>query len=180
MRHLASASLAALLLIGQPALAAEVAAPAAAAPRTYASDHVGVFGGRKVAYRATLQETILKDSKGQPAASLFSFSYVAKENTKDRPVVFVFNGGPGSSSIWLHMGMLGPRRIAFPDPVRPPTVPPFKLEDNPFSLLDVADLVFIDPIGTGYSRLLPGGKAEDFYGVTQDAPGRRRSSSRRG
>ena len=169
MRHLASASLAALLLIGQPALAAEVAAPAAAAPRTYASDHVGVFGGRKVAYRATLQETILKDSKGQPAASLFSFSYVAKENTKDRPVVFVFNGGPGSSSIWLHMGMLGPRRIAFPDPVRPPTVPPFKLEDNPFSLLDVADLVFIDPIGTGYSRLLPGGKAEDFYGVTQDA-----------
>jgi carboxypeptidase C (cathepsin A) len=172
MRHLVSASLAALTIAAAaPAFAERPAPPVAsqAQPRTFASDHSGVFGGRKVAYRATLQETILKDPKGQPAASLFSFSYVAKGQSESRPVIFVFNGGPGSSSIWLHMGMLGPRRIAFPDPVRPPTVPPFKIEDNPFSLLDVADLVFIDPIGTGYSRLLPAGKAEDFYGVTQDA-----------
>lgn len=153
----------------QTAPPAQGSAPSASAPRAFASDRSGVFMGRKVAYRAALQETILKDAKGQPAASLFSFSYVAKGAKADRPVVFVFNGGPGSSSIWLHMGMLGPRRIAFTDPVKPPTVPPFALEDNPLSLLDVADLVFIDPIGTGYSRLLPGGKAEDYYGVSQDA-----------
>ncbi|MET3525244.1 S10 family peptidase [Phenylobacterium koreense] len=171
MRHLITISLAAALLASAaPAFAAE-AAPAAAvsAPRSYSSDHTGVFGGRKIAYRATLAETILHDPKGQPAASLYSFSYVAKGKDTNRPVVFVFNGGPGSSSIWMHMGMLGPRRVAFPDPVHPPTTPPFKLEDNPFSLLDVADLVFIDPVGTGYSRLLPGGKGEDFYGVSQDA-----------
>jgi carboxypeptidase C (cathepsin A) len=172
MRHLISAGLAVLLLASTAPLAqaAQDTPPAfVGAPRVFASDHVGVFMGKKVAYRTTLQETILKDQKGQPAASLFSFSYVAKGAKTDRPVVFVFNGGPGSSSIWLHMGMLGPRRVAFADPVKPPTVPPFALEDNPLSLLDVADLVFIDPIGTGYSRLLPGGKAEDFYGVTQDA-----------
>lgn len=171
MRHLIPTSLAAaLLLMATPAGAAEpAAASTASAPRAYSSDHAGVFGGRKIAYRASLQETILKDPKGQPAASLFSFSYVAKGQGENRPVVFVFNGGPGSSSIWMHMGMLGPRRVAFSDPVHPPTTPPFKLEDNPFSLLDVADLVFIDPIGTGYSRLLPGGKGEDFYGVNQDA-----------
>jgi carboxypeptidase C (cathepsin A) len=172
MRHLMSAGLAALLLASAAAPAAQAAqdpAPVAAAPRAFASDHAGVFMGKKVAYRTTLQETILKGANGQPAASLFSFSYVAKGAKAERPVVFVFNGGPGSSSIWLHMGMLGPRRIAMADPVKPPTVPPFALENNPYSLLDVADLVFIDPIGTGYSRLLPGGKAEDFYGVAQDA-----------
>lgn len=171
MRHLISAGAAALLLaaVAPPSLAAPDPAAAIAAPRAYASDHAGVFMGKKVAYRTTLQETILKGANGQPAASLFSFSYVAKGAKTDRPVVFVFNGGPGSSSVWLHMGMLGPRRIAMADPVKPPTVPPFALENNPYSLLDVADLVFIDPIGTGYSRLLPGGRAEDFYGVTQDA-----------
>ncbi|CAN7454414.1 hypothetical protein LJR164_002984 [Phenylobacterium sp. LjRoot164] len=171
MRHLMSAGLAALLLAAAaaPAQAERDRAPVVAAPRAFASDHAGVFMGKKVAYRTTLQETTLKGADGQPAASLFSFSYVAKGAKPDRPVVFVFNGGPGSSSVWLHMGMLGPRRIAMADPVKPPTVPPFALEDNPYSLLDVADLVFIDPIGTGYSRLLPGGKAEDFYGVAQDA-----------
>lgn len=154
------------------AVAQPVAKPDApvAAPQIQRSvtQHTGVFGGRKLSYVATAGETILKDAKGAPAASLFTFSYVEKGGRPDRPVVFVFNGGPGSSSVWLHMGMLGPRQIAFPDPIHPPTTPPFKVADNPLSLLDAADLVFIDPVGTGFSRVLPGGRTEDYYGVNQD------------
>ena len=172
-RHLiAAASALALGLVSAP-LSAMAAAPAAeaAVSAPIITSHVGTFGGRKVAYSAIAGETILTDAKGAPAASLYSFSYIEKNpgNAATRPVIFVFNGGPGSASIWLHFGMLGPRQIDFPDPVHPPTAAPFKLRDNPQSLLDVADIVFIDPIGTGYSRLLPGGKGEDYFGVAQDA-----------
>lgn len=171
-RHLAAAvsAIALGMVIAPPALAGPAPAVAAASSDVVTS-HVGTFGGRKVAYSAIAGETILKDAKGAPAASLYSFTYLER-NPKDaahRPVIFVFNGGPGSASIWLHFGMLGPRQIDFPDPVRPPTAAPFKLRDNPNSLLDVADIVFIDPIGTGFSKLLPGGRAEDFMGVSQDA-----------
>ncbi len=83
--------------------------------------------------------------------------------------MFVFNGGPGSASIWLHMGYVGPRRIDFKDVVKPETAPPFKTVDNPDSPLDVADIVLIDPVGTGFSRILPEGKPEQFYGTAQDA-----------
>lgn len=139
------------------------------APRSFVTQHVGVFGGRRVSYEAIAGETILRDAKGAPAASLFSFSYVAKAAKPGRPVLFIFNGGPGSSSVWLHLGMAGPRQVDFTDEVNPPTVPPFPLKDNPNALLDVADLVFIDPPGTGFSRVLPGGRTEDYYGTTQDA-----------
>lgn len=170
-RHLIVAASLFAFGFGAPALAAAPPAEVPATSRDVITRHAGVFGGRKVAYSAIAGETILKDSKGAPAASLYSFSYLEK-NPKDggrRPVIFVFNGGPGSASIWLHFGMLGPRQIDFPDPVRPPTAAPFKLRDNPNSLLDVADIVFIDPIGTGFSKLLPGGRSEDFMGVSQDA-----------
>jgi carboxypeptidase C (cathepsin A) len=172
VRPLLIAACAAVALVTAMPGAAQPSAAAtsqAYVPRKVVTSHVGVFGGRKVNYVATAGETILSDPKGAPAATIFAFSYVEKSATDARPVVFVFNGGPGSSSIWLHMGMLGPRKVDFPDPVRPPTTAPFKIADNPLSLLDIADLVFIDPVGTGYSRLLPGGKAEDFYGVAQDA-----------
>ena len=142
---------------------------AEAAARSFVTQHAGVFGGRKVAYQATAGETILQDAKGAPAATLFSFSYVEKAARPERPVVFIFNGGPGSSSVWLHLGMAGPRQVDFVDEVNPPTVPPFPLKDNPNALLDVADLVFIDPPGTGFSRVLPGGRTEDYYGTNQDA-----------
>lgn len=178
MRKLSA--IAALLALSAPAPgAAPAAGPTAAAtaevrtaePREFVTRHSGIFGGRKVRYTAIAGETILKDADGRPAASVFTFSYLEDgvKNPAARPVVFVFNGGPGSASLWLHMGMLGPRRVDFPDPVRPPTAAPFSLTDSPHSLLDVADLVFIDPVGTGYSKLLPGGRPEDFFGVTQDA-----------
>jgi carboxypeptidase C (cathepsin A) len=81
----------------------------------------------------------------------------------------VFNGGPGSSSVWLHMGFVGPRRVEFADDVKPETVPPYKMADNAESPLDVTDIVLIDPPGTGFSRILPDGKPEQFYGTAQDA-----------
>jgi carboxypeptidase C (cathepsin A) len=162
-----------LLAIAAAAIGLLTAAPqpsrAETAPRSFVTQHAGVFGGRRVNYEATAGETVLRDAKGAPAATLFSFSYVEKAAKLDRPVIFIFNGGPGSSSVWLHLGMAGPRQVDFADEVNPPTVPPFPLKDNPNALLDVADLVFIDPPGTGFSRVLPGGRTEDFYGVNQDA-----------
>ncbi|MFJ7215046.1 S10 family peptidase [Amycolatopsis sp. NPDC098790] len=95
-------------------------------------------------------------------------SYVAEPAATPRPVIFAFNGGPGSSSVWVHFG-LGPRRVADIDLLQPRTAPPFAIEDNPDSLLDVADLVFIDPPGTGFSRVLDEDKLSEFYSVTGDA-----------
>lgn len=166
--RLAARLLTAVLTAGLLA-AAPAPGQAETSARSFITQHVGVFGGRRVSYEATAGETILRDAKGAPAATLFSFSYVEKAAPANRPVIFVFNGGPGSSSVWLHLGMAGPRQVDFVDEVNPPTVPPFALKDNPNGLLDVADLVFIDPPGTGFSRVLPGGRTEDYYGVNQDA-----------
>lgn len=131
----------------------------------------GRFGGEDVDYRAVVAETILEDASGKPAASIVSVSYLRTDVRGDaeRPVIFVFNGGPGSASLWLHMGFVGPRRIDFGNDIQPETAPPFRLADNTESPLDVADLVLFDPPGTGFSRVLPGGKVEQFYGVQQDA-----------
>ena len=84
-----------------------------------------------------------------------------------RPVTFSYNGGPGSSSMWLHMGVMGPRRVVVNDPgLNGP--PPYKLEDNNYSILDVSDIVMIDPVGTGLSRATGKAKNTDFWGVDQD------------
>ncbi|MDP1875883.1 S10 family peptidase [Phenylobacterium sp.] len=162
--RLLAALFAAALLSANPATS-----QAEASAKRFVTQHAGVFGGRALTYEATASETVLQDAKGVAAATLFSFSYVEKAAQPNRPVVFIFNGGPGSSSVWLHLGMAGPRQVDFADEVNPPTVPPFALKDNPNALLDVADLVFIDPPGTGYSRVLPEGRTEDYYGVNQDA-----------
>lgn len=147
------------------------AQPSAAAPRRFVSAHRGTFGGSEVNYTASAEDTILPNAHGEPAGALFSFSYV-RQGVKDsasRPVIFIFNGGPGSSAIWIHLGALGPYRVVLPDAVHPPTAGPFRVAPNPASPLDAADLVFIDPIGTGFSHVIGNGKPEDFYGVDQDA-----------
>lgn len=117
-----------------------------------------------IAEAGTMQ---LRDENNQPIA-LFGFtSYTHKNGTADRPIVFAFNGGPGSSSFWLHMGVLGPKRIVVNDPEFTPAAP-YPLVNNEHSILDIADLVMIDPVGTGLS--VPIGEAEfkDFWGVDQD------------
>ncbi len=142
-----------------------------APPRRFETNHEGVFGGQAFRYKAVVAENFATDPSGKRTASIFTTSYIRTDVTKGttRPVIFVFNGGPGSSSIWLHMGFVGPRRIDFTDVVKPETVPPFRTVDNADTPLDVADIVLIDPPGTGYSRVLPDGKPEQFYGTTQDA-----------
>ncbi|WP_269714815.1 S10 family peptidase [Caulobacter sp. NIBR2454] len=145
-----------------------VAAPAP--PVSFVTKHRTTIRGRKIDYTTTAGETYLTTLSGEPTGSIFSFAYV-KDGPRDpnRPVMFVFNGGPGSASLWLHMGVVGPRRVVLDREVNPSNVPPFGVADNPDSLLDVADLVFIDPVGTGFSRAVGSGKAEDFWGVDQDA-----------
>jgi carboxypeptidase C (cathepsin A) len=144
----------------------------AAAPRQFVVKREGTFNGQKLRYQVVSGETFLSDEKGSPRASIFSFAYLKdapKAEQVSRPVLFVWNGGPGSASLWLHLGTFGPRRVKMSDPVHPPLTPPFQLEDNPFSILDAADIVLIDPVGTGFSRLLAAGKPEQFYGTEQDA-----------
>ncbi len=122
-------------------------------------------------YTATAEEIYLRDGEDKPTASFFTLSYTLDEVKKidERPVTFVYNGGPGSSSIWLHFGMVGPRLIDIPSDAQTPKGPPFRLRDNPSTLLRVTDLVFVDPVGTGFSKALGEKKNEDFWGFDQDA-----------
>ncbi len=111
----------------------------------------------------------VRDENNEPIALIGHTYYTrdSKNRNNRRPIVFAYNGGPGSSSFWLHMGVLGPKRIVVNDPESTPAAP-YRLVNNNFSILDVADLVMIDPVGTGLS--IPIGKAEfkDFWGVDQD------------
>jgi carboxypeptidase C (cathepsin A) len=123
-----------------------------------------------LAYTAATGLMPIKDpNTDEIVAGLFYIAYTRDgiENTADRPLVFVFNGGPGSSSVWLHLGALGPRRVRMEEEGWFPR-PPFRLEDNPYTWLDDADLVFIDPVGTGYSRSVDPEKSKDYWGVQKD------------
>lgn len=145
---------------------------AVAAAQSFVTNHSGVFGGKTIAYKATARELHLLNDKGEPVASMWSVAYT-QEGIKDvtqRPVAFVFNGGPGSASVWLHMGMFGPRIVKTDsDAKKDDGAAPYLLEENNQSLLDITDLVFIDPVGTGYSEVIGKGKAEDFWGLKEDA-----------
>lgn len=140
--------------------------------------HSIAIGGREIKYTVTAGTMVLKEetadrekeSEGEkPRAQVFFIAYV-KDGARDkskRPLTFSFNGGPGSASVWLHLGVLGPRRAALEfDGSAPP--PPFKLTDNEYSLLDETDLVFIDPVSTGYSRPVEGQKPVEWHGFKKD------------
>jgi carboxypeptidase C (cathepsin A) len=125
------------------------------------------INGVQVDYEAVTGKLVLKDDALKSKAEMFFIAYTRKSTAALRPVTFCFNGGPGSSSVWLHMGMLGPKRIRFTDDALP-LRPPYVLEDNKWSLLDTTDLVFIDPISTGYSRPAEGEGKEQFHGYEED------------
>lgn len=145
----------------------EARAPEVEPRRVHSEGEIEVEGERFV-YRATAGTQVLRDEDGQPRASVFFVSYRREDLDADRrPITFVFNGGPGSSATWLHLGALGPRRVDIEDARHPPP-PPYTLEDNPDSLLDVTDLVFVDPVGTGFSRPEGEAKLEDFLDVKAD------------
>lgn len=137
-------------------------------PRSFASHHSATINRHKVDYTVYAEDTYLTNLNDELIGSIFSFSYLADDQEKDRPVLFVFNGGPGSSSLWLHVGVLGPKKVLLDQDVNPSVIPPYQLVDNPLSVLDIADVVFVDPIGTGYSQILGVGRAEDFYGIEED------------
>jgi carboxypeptidase C (cathepsin A) len=129
--------------------------------------HTIKVNGRSLNYTATTGLMPLKDEAGKPGAYIFFTAYV-KDGLKksERPVTFAFNGGPGASSIFLHLGALGPKRAILGDMMALP--PPYHLVTNEHTWLDFTDLVFVDPVGTGYSRPAPGVDPKGFYGVKGD------------
>ncbi|GAA1970887.1 peptidase S10 [Terrabacter lapilli] len=138
--------------------------------------HTLKVGRRSLRYAATTGRIVLREEEhkdgtfgGHKArAELSLTSYVLDgADARSRPVTFAFNGGPGSSSVWLHLGLLGPRRVVSGD-VGTLEPPPYDLVDNPESLLAVSDLVFIDPMSTGYSRAVEGGKPGEYHGYQKD------------
>ena len=138
--------------------------------RTFSNSFNGIFNGKKIEYEASLKEKIIyeKDNPNLPMASFFYTEYIAKDSNINRPVIFSFNGGPGSASLWLHMGVLGPKVIKVPSDATDDGAPPYNIVDNKLSPLSDADLVFIDPVGTGYSRAIGCHKGEEFWGVNED------------
>jgi carboxypeptidase C (cathepsin A) len=151
---------------------AEKAAETAAPPREESSvtDHSIKIGGQPILYKATTGSILIKDEKDEPQALIYYTAYT-RSDTKEpsqRTLAFVYNGGPGSSSLWLHMGSFAPKRVVTVNAGATPPAP-YKLEDNPNSLLDKADLVFIDPVGTGFSRAVGKAQDKDFWGVDSDA-----------
>jgi carboxypeptidase C (cathepsin A) len=131
--------------------------------------HTVSIGGEEVEYTATAGRLVLTEEEGKKKASFFFVSYTRNgvSDVATRPIVFAFNGGPGSSSVWLHLGLLGPRRVLMDDEGMP-YPPPGRLVDNEHSLLDVADLVFIDPVGTGFSRAIPSDEAKSYHHFKKD------------
>jgi carboxypeptidase C (cathepsin A) len=131
--------------------------------------HTVTIGGKAISYTATAGAFILRNEKDEPIA-FFGYTAYTKDGESDaskRPVTFSYNGGPGSSSMWLHMGVMGPKRVVINDPYDN-APPPYKTEDNQFSILDVSDVVMIDPVGTGLSKAVGKAKDKDFWGVDGD------------
>ncbi len=162
--------------------ATTAAAPRQAAPPAGATDerpvpdeqmsvteHTIVLDGESIPYEATAATMHLVNDEGDPIGSLYYTAYRRTDvDSETRPLAFIFNGGPGSASVWLHMGAFGPKRVPVNDNGHTPP-PPYDLIDNQGSLIDIADMVFIDPIGTGFSRVIGKGDGTDFWGIDEDA-----------
>ncbi len=131
------------------------------------TQHTLDLPGRTLAYTARAGMLPLKDEKGEVKAEIFHVSYTLDGSHPDRPLIIAFNGGPGSASVWLHLGALGPYRAAMEDEGFLPA-PPYRLEPNAETWLDFADLLFIDPVGTGYSRALDPEKNKDYWSLDAD------------
>ena len=172
MRH---GLLVALVLLAAPAHAADApkSAPAAARDSSTAlpviTHHQITVGGRALRYTVTTGKLPLKNEQGETEAEIFFMAYTADGvgGAAKRPLTFSFNGGPGSASVWLHLGALGPKRVKMMDDGAMPS-PPYRLVDNDATWLDQTDLVFIDPVGTGYSRATKPENGKKFWSVNGD------------
>ncbi|HUG44191.1 MAG TPA: peptidase S10, partial [Acidobacteriota bacterium] len=164
-----------LFLLFSAGLAAQEAAQEQPAPAPPLEDQISEtqhslrMGAQRVDYTARAGTMVLRNEQGEQKASVFFVSYF-RNNIEDpglRPLTFSFNGGPGSSSVWLHMGAFGPKRVLMQEEGHA-LPPPYGLVDNEHSLLDLTDLVFIDPPSTGYSRSAPSEDPKQFHGVEED------------
>src|SRR5215472_12326978 len=165
---------------GQPPAAAQsdtAAKPSGSEPfpappaveSTSKTKHEITINGKKIPYTATAGTLVLKKEDGKPWASIFYVAYTRDDITDAtrRPLTFTFNGGPGSSSVWLHMGALGPKRVDMGAEGEQPA-PPYHLVDNEDTALRFTDLVFIDPVTTGFSRNAPGENPAQFHSFDGD------------
>ena len=136
---------------------------------TSITNHTLNINGKTLPYTATAGYMPIKENDGKTIAQIFYISYTreSNQNIEQRPITFAFNGGPGSSSIWLHLGALGPKRVVLADDG---TIisRSYQLVDNQYTWLDFTDLVFVDPVGTGYSRAAEGVNANQFYNMNED------------
>jgi carboxypeptidase C (cathepsin A) len=143
--------------------------PPPAKEESSVTEHSIKIGGQTIPYKAIAGTILLKNEKEEPQALIYSTSYIRTDtkDTSQRPISFIYNGGPGSASVWLHMGAFGPRRVVTPNAESTPP-PPYKVADNAGTLLDKTDMVFIDPVGTGYSRAVGKAQDKDFWGIDED------------
>jgi carboxypeptidase C (cathepsin A) len=172
--------IAAMLYMGSPVAATAQPAEAqnapskeatsAALPADAVTEHTATIADNEVAYTAKAGSLPLTDGKGEVTAKVFYVSYTRKDGGENRPITFVFNGGPGAASAFLHLAAIGPRVITFNQHGSAPETP-VRLVDNPDSWLEFTDLVFVDPVSTGFSRTTKGGDEAEraFFGVEKDA-----------
>ena len=149
---------------------AKAESPSDTVPDSSVTFHTIRINGETIPYRALAGTLILRNDSGAPIGRLFYVAYT-RTDVKDpaaRPLAFIYNGGPGSASLWLHMGAFGPKVVVTTD-AAPTPPPPYQVEDNPDCLLGATDEVFIDPIGTGFSKPVGKGTGKDFWGIDEDA-----------
>lgn len=168
MRNALLTILAAALLGAAPAPSAAPTAPPAGSAPDAVTKHTITLGGKIYPYTAHAGTIALQDDKGEVGCRMFYTAFTADGlDPRTRPVTFLYNGGPGSSTIWLRMGSFGPMRVQVGDAASTPNAP-FNLVENQYSLLDRTDLVFVDAPETGFSRIVPPGKPSEYLGVDPD------------
>lgn len=168
MRALFFSALIGLTVSGAAAPSGAQCTTASRMPVVALTHHTTIIGGQAISYDATVAEHLLKDEKGTPEAAIDTIDYVRRDvsGPAKRPLIFAFNGGPGAASSPLHMSALGPVRRIEPAP-SDPSAPQW--QNNTYSLLDAADLVFIDPVGTGFARPFACADVKNFYDSNKDA-----------
>lgn len=158
-----------LVYAQRPAPSPSVPPSNAAVEKFSSSQHTITVAGKPLTYTATAGTLVLRNDAGNPTASMFFVAYIRDEKDRTKwPITYTFNGGPGSSSVWLHLGAMGPRRVAMGNAEGEQPAPPYRLVDNEATALTMTDLVFIDPVTTGYSKSAPGENSSTFHSFDGD------------